>query len=320
MRPSFLEGLVTSLRPWSFSAALSPLLVALAVLRCQLRLEFPGYCLIFFLVVAVLSVQAMANLVNSYVDYERGVDRKETAGDRTLVDCLISVGTLKLLAVVALLLWSSFFVWSVVASGFNVLLLSLALSGTLLAVGYTAGPAPLKYLGLGDLTVWLCFGPCLIAYASVVLVGAVHWQALAFTAPLALLVVATLHANNYRDIEADVIAGARTVASRLGPAASLHYYSFLLFTAHAGVLLVGVFTGCLGAATTLLVAPQSLYLCYRIRRAQFVKTQDEETAKTTMMFGAALALGIATMPGMEVSKHGFGAAALVVTVLKLCAD
>lgn len=267
-----------------------------------------------------MSVQAMANLVNSYVDFERGVDKKETAGDRTLVDELVSVGTLKLLAFLALLLWSCFFMWSVVASSFNIVVIGLAAGGTLLAVGYTAGPAPLKYLGLGDLTVWICFGPCLVAYTSVIMVEAVHWQALAFTAPLVLMVVATLHANNYRDIESDTKAGARTVATMLGPTASLHYYSFLLFAAHAGILAVGFYTECLGATASLLVAPQSLYLCHRIRQQKTLRTQDEETAKTAMMLGVALALGIATMPGTDASRHGFAVTALVVTVLKICAD
>merc|ERR1712048_555992 len=102
--------------------------------------------------------------------------------------------------------------------------IGMAFLGTALAIGYTAGPAPLKYLGLGDLTVFICFGPGVVTYSCAVLVGAVRWEAIAFTTPVALYTVAVLHANNHRDLDADRRAGARTVAIWLGHQASLHYY------------------------------------------------------------------------------------------------
>merc|ERR1719396_33504 len=94
VRPSFLEGVVTALRPWSFPATLAPQLVALAVLRCLLHIELPGYITTFSLVLSLMAVQATANLVNSYKDFEKGVDTQESAGDRTLVDGLVSRQTL----------------------------------------------------------------------------------------------------------------------------------------------------------------------------------------------------------------------------------
>jgi len=52
--------------------------------------------------------------------------------------------------------WSGFFLWSLVATRFSSIVLCYAFFGTLLAVGCAAG---LKYVGLGDLTVLICFGP-----------------------------------------------------------------------------------------------------------------------------------------------------------------
>lgn len=290
------------------------------MLRQLLRIELPGYTVVFSLLLSIIAVQAAANLVNSYRDFERGIDKVETAGDRTLVDGLVTTRTLKVLAVVSLIWWLSFFVWSVISTGFNSTVLGLAALGTSLALGYTTGPAPLKYLGLGDIAVFICFGPGVIAYSSTVLVGVVRWEAIAFTIPVTLYVIATLHANNYRDIESDGRAGARTVAILLGPKASLHYYSLLLFSAHLGALLAGYFYSCVGAAASLLVAPQSIWLCFRIRRPATLRTQDEETAKTMMMFSVALSLGILTMPGMEFSSLGLAVSALTVFVLKVFAN
>eukprot|EP00408_Alexandrium_pacificum_P066400 CAMPEP_0171178790 /NCGR_PEP_ID=MMETSP0790-20130122/12927_1 /TAXON_ID=2925 /ORGANISM="Alexandrium catenella, Strain OF101" /LENGTH=512 /DNA_ID=CAMNT_0011643711 /DNA_START=69 /DNA_END=1607 /DNA_ORIENTATION=+ len=319
-RPSFFEGLITSLRPWSFTSTLAPQFVALAVLRCYLHIELPGYFATFALLLALMAVQAAANLVNSFKDFERGIDTKETAGDRTLVDNLVSVGLLKALALLGLILWCSYFLWSVVATGFSPTVLGLALLGTVLALGYTAGPAPLKYMGLGDLAIFICFGPAVIAYSSTVLVGTWRWEAIAFTIPVTLYVIAILHANNYRDIEADSRTGAKTVAILLGPRLSLHYYDLLLTCAHLGALAAGYHYNCVGALASLLVLPQTVWLSFRIRRTATLKTQDEETAKTTLMFAVALSLGIMTMPGAEISRAGFFVTGLVVAVLKVFAD
>ncbi|CAJ1440804.1 unnamed protein product [Effrenium voratum] len=284
--PSFLEGLVTALRPWTFAAILGPQLVLLAALRCLLHFELPGYVTVFALILSLIAVQATANLVNSYMDFKKGIDKAETAGDRTLVDNLVSPFTLKALTAFSLSCWLSFFLWSV-STNFSSTVLGWATAGTVLALGYTAGPAPLKYLGLGDLTVLICFGPGVIAYSSAVLIGSVPWGGLIFTLPPALYVVAILHANNYRDIDMDSQAGARTVAVVLGPKASLIYYYALLLGSHALALFAGWSYGCHGTAATLFVLPQSLWLCFRIHRPALLRDQDEETAKTMMMFSAA---------------------------------
>lgn len=272
------------------------------------------------LVLSIMAIQSAANLVNSYVDFKRGIDTIANAGDRTLVDGLVTPTVLKALAGVSIVWWLAFYAWSVVATGFHHLVLSLAALGTFLAIGYTAGPAPLKYMGLGDLAVFISFGPGVVAYSCVVLVGALHWEVLLFTLPVALYVVATLHANNYRDIESDSRSGARTVAIILGARASLWYYDLLLMGAHVVALYAGYRSGCSGALASLAVLPQSLWLCARIRRTSTLRTQDEETAKSTMMFAVALGLGIVIMPGMESSRLGLAVCALVVAVLKVFAN
>mmetsp|Transcript_64603 Transcript_64603/g.140625 ORF Transcript_64603/g.140625 Transcript_64603/m.140625 type:complete len:529 (+) Transcript_64603:45-1631(+) len=319
-KPSWLEGLVTALRPWSFTALLAPSLVLFASLRCLLQIELPGYTAVFMIMLSGMALQAAANLANSYQDFKKGIDSKETAGDRTLVDGLVSMRLLKTLAAIGLIWWLSFFAWSVVATAYSGVVVGLAVFGSLLAFGYTLGPAPLKYLGLGDLTIFICFGPCWLAYCSQVLVGNLHWEAILLASSVSFYVIATLHANNYRDIESDSRAGAKTVAIRLGPRLSLVYYDLLLLTAHVSALLAGYCYGCAGVLASLSCVPQSLWLSFRIRRRATLRTQDEETAKSAMFFGVALGLGIITMPGTEPSTLALGVCCLVTAVLKVFAD
>eukprot|EP00435_Cladocopium_sp_Y103_P012744 s1175_g3.t1 len=117
-----------------------------------------------------------------------------------------------------------------------------------------------------------------------------------------------------------VFEGARTVAVLLGPEASLVYYKVLLAAAHVLALVAGWIYGCYGCVATIFVLPQSLWLCFRIHRRNLLRDQDEETAKTMMMFSVASALGLITMPGTEISSLSMGVCALVVLVLKVFAD
>merc|ERR1719189_37197 len=135
-KPSFLEGVVTALRPWSFTATLAPQFVLFAVLRMVCRIPLPGYMACLMLALSIMAVQSTANLVNSYSDFEKGIDTKETAGDRTLVDNLVSVRTLKVLAAFSLLWWLAYFAWSVAATGSHPTVVGMALLGTAIAIGY----------------------------------------------------------------------------------------------------------------------------------------------------------------------------------------
>lgn len=171
--PSALQGLITAFRPWSFSAVLSPALVTFAVLQPRLGYKLPTYEVVWATLIGLVCVQAVANLVNSYCDFKKGCDTKAKAGDRTLVDGLVSAKLCLVLAGIVGAVWGGIYIWSIVHSGFHPMTLSTAFVGTSLALGYTAGPAPLKYLGLGDLTVFLCFGPLLASYLSAVLIQVV---------------------------------------------------------------------------------------------------------------------------------------------------
>jgi 1,4-dihydroxy-2-naphthoate octaprenyltransferase len=85
-----------------------------------------------------------------------------------------------------------------------------------LAYGYTGGPFPLAYLGLGELFVILFFG--LVAVMGTVFIQTGEWTG---QAALLGLVVGGLSAllitiNNLRDVEEDAKTGKKTLAVRLG--------------------------------------------------------------------------------------------------------
>lgn len=77
---------VLALRPWSFSASLTPVALGSALAyRAEGTLD-PG--LLVGSAVAVLAVHGAGNLVNTYYDFSKGIDHKKS-DDRTLVDQIL---------------------------------------------------------------------------------------------------------------------------------------------------------------------------------------------------------------------------------------
>lgn len=77
---------VLALRPWSFSASLTPVALGSALAyRSQGTLD-PG--LLVGSAVTVLAVHGAGNLVNTYYDFSKGIDHKKS-DDRTLVDQIL---------------------------------------------------------------------------------------------------------------------------------------------------------------------------------------------------------------------------------------
>lgn len=78
---------VLALRPWSFSASLTPVALGSAL---SYKLE-GSVDLVILLVcaVTVLVVHGAGNLVNTYYDFSKGIDHKKS-DDRTLVDEILA--------------------------------------------------------------------------------------------------------------------------------------------------------------------------------------------------------------------------------------
>jgi len=83
-------------RPWSFPASFIAVLLAVAVAsRSGLQWNYVG---VAAAAAGGTLVHAAANLINTYYDFTSGVDRKDDADDRTLVDGVLQPGDVMLMA------------------------------------------------------------------------------------------------------------------------------------------------------------------------------------------------------------------------------
>eukprot|EP00962_Isochrysis_galbana_P035614 scaffold12213_cov115-Isochrysis_galbana.AAC.8 len=204
------------------------------------------------------------NLVNTYVDHQKGVDRASTS-DQTIVSGALTEGQVGLLVGLAYA--------SGALAGAPLLLLSRARAsrvlghlglGGLAAYAYTAGPG-LKYRALGDALIMSTFGPLLVSFAFIVQCGVQAWLPVVASLPLALHSGAILHANNARDVDGDAEAGVLTLAQIMKPTLSTVFYATLLLGPYAlaAVRVVGASTL---EALPLLTLPWALRLLSDFRR------------------------------------------------------
>ena len=254
-----MEYLVAT-RPWSFTAAVVPILVTTAVLHANfLSIEFAQA------MIMGISVQAAANLTNTYFDFVNGVDNKDNAlegtGEKTLVQRKVSTHGLVSLAI-ALYITAVLSIFPLLMRCWPTLVTFVC--GTLLSMFYTAAPIGLKYIALGDVTIFLCFGPLLMQCTSLVLTGELHDQLYMYSIPIGLLTEGILHANNARDIKSDSLAGASTLATIIGFKNSYYLYVALLICAYMSAIYIAFFHH-IGCALTMLTIPLAMDLEKRFR-------------------------------------------------------
>ncbi len=220
-------------RPRTLPAAVVP--VALGAAAC-VGLGGAAWWRVGLAAVVSLALQVGVNYANDYSDGVRGTDEVRVGPVRLVASGLASPKAVKLAALMA------FGVAAVAGLVLAVLttwwLLAVGAAAILAAWGYTGGPKPYGYLGLGELFVFVFFG--LVAtvgsmYVVVEQVTAIGWLA---GCAAGCLACALLVINNLRDIPTDRVVGKRTLAVRLGDARTRWLYLALLVGAE--LLFVGV--------------------------------------------------------------------------------
>jgi 1,4-dihydroxy-2-naphthoate octaprenyltransferase len=258
------------------------------------RADFWDWPLFLLTLVGGLFFHIGANLTNTYFDFQRGADTVEHADDRTLVDRMLRPRDVFLLTAFFFLAGSAIGGYLAYRSGWE--LLALGAGGLALGLFYTASPLGYKYRALGDAGIFISFGPLLVLGTYFVQTEKLELLPLLFSLPLGLLIVAIVHANNYRDAEADRRAGARTLAQALGDRGSRYAYYLLVLIPYAFVI-------ALGAAVTpwVLLALPTIVLPLRMIRQLNVTGEElrralaflpQQTANLIVVFGGLMALGI----------------------------
>ena len=221
-------------RPRSLTATYVP--VALGGVLAIDHNTFDG--LHFFLaLVGVLLLQISANLLNEYYDFIKGSDKQKTHGlGMIIARGLLPPRQVLMGGIVTLTLGALIGIYFVFLTG--LLVLAIGIGGVLAVVLYTAGPYPLAYIGLGEITVFIFMGPLIVLGTYYVQAETVHSAAVWGGMPIAFIVANILHANNLRDLEADKAEDKYTLATIFGRTFARNEYTFLTAMTYVSVVVL----------------------------------------------------------------------------------
>ncbi len=280
---------VLGARPKTLPAAIVPVAVGTAAAVGEGQPIFLWRA--FAAAVVALALQVATNYVNDYADGERGVDDNRIGPVRLVASGLATADQVKAAAVLAFIVASAAGVALSIAVGPELLVVGAV--SILAGWGYTAGPRPYGYMGLGEIFVFVFFGLVATIGSTYVQLGRATPISIICSMAVGFLAVALLIVNNLRDRPLDAEAGKRTMAVRLGDLKTRQFYvSVLAGTAAciigASLLRWPAIIGLVGLVTA--ARPTRAVLDGFIGESLIPVLSD--TGRTQLITGAALSLGL----------------------------
>ncbi|MHA1941221.1 MAG: 1,4-dihydroxy-2-naphthoate octaprenyltransferase [Candidatus Hodarchaeales archaeon] len=241
-----LQTWIMALRAPFFTASIVPLVVGMAIAfheTSSLDLSLAVLTLI-----AGISIQAGTNLANDYFD--QSADSINTnysqfnGGSRMIQNEIIPPRTIFLVSMVCYLIGIITTIIILFITQGWLLLIFLAIA-VVLGYFYTALPVSLSYKGLGELAVFVGFGPLGVFSAYYIQQGNINSPLLAISSiPIAILISMLLFINEFQDRESDERAGKTTLVVVLGKERSVLIYAIGMVVSYL-VLLIAILTSIL---------------------------------------------------------------------------
>ena len=208
-----MKNWLLAARPKTLPAAIVPVWAG-CVLAWKLQGSWNPW-LAFCTLAGAICIQIATNFFNDAIDAQKGADTEKRLGPtRVTASGLISRRAVFIAAGVFLFLATLCGVVLYQAVGWPII--AIGLPSLYLAYGYTGGPFPLAYRGMGEVFVVAFFG--IIAVGGTVLIQMNQWreEAMLLGFQIGLLSAVLISINNLRDREEDASTGKNTMAVRLG--------------------------------------------------------------------------------------------------------
>jgi 1,4-dihydroxy-2-naphthoate octaprenyltransferase len=238
----------------------------------------------------IVCFHATANVFNDYFDTRYRVDQPDSPTARYRPQPLLSgmFTPRQLLGEAMALNLLTIAIGLVLAFYRSFLIFWIGFVGFLACVFCTAGPVKFKYRGLGEIFVFLMWGPLMFEGAYAVQRQVLSLQVLFLSIPFGVLVALVLLANNIRDIDYDARQGIKTVGILLGSRRGFHLYAALIVAAYlytALMVLLGILSP--WGLLVFLSLPKAVHLLRMFMR-RIPEAADAITAQLDTIFGLLL--------------------------------
>lgn len=234
-------------------------------------------------ILCVICVHLAGNLTNTYYDYINGIDGLNS-DDTTLVsDTLHQDQILRLSKMFYFFASVLLIVILLLTNNERFVVVILFVGGASLSFLYTGGLS-LKYVAMGDVVIFLTFGPIAVLFGYITHPGCeISLKPVFFSLPLNFLTEAILHINNIRDCEQDNKMNIKTLAVILGEKLALKLFWLLLWTPFLCTILMTILIDKSFLLTILSFAQLTIIFKEVMKRK--LNNLPQETAKLNLMYG-----------------------------------
>jgi 1,4-dihydroxy-2-naphthoate polyprenyltransferase len=274
-------------RPWSFSMTAISVSVGSALAGMDGTFSWPLY---LYTLLTMIILHAATNLMNDHYDVLNGVDSQKvsTAQYRPhpLLEGKLKPNHVKIGAYLLYAVAIAAGIYLAALRGWTIL--AIGIIGVIASLTYTAPPFKYKYIGLGEFSVFLMWGPLMVEGAYFVQRQMLSKSALSVSLPFGALVALVLLVNNLRDMKDDEKKGIRTLPLLIGRSNGVRLYVSLIIIAYMSILWMAVM-GPLRLWS--LIVLFSLPLAYRLLKQIGRKIPldgDAQTAQLDTAFGTLL--------------------------------
>ncbi|NHZ71416.1 MAG: 1,4-dihydroxy-2-naphthoate polyprenyltransferase [Proteobacteria bacterium] len=279
-------------RPATLLASVAPVLIGTASAWADNVFAFLPFAVVL---ASALAIQIGVNFANDLADAAKGADTEARIGpQRAVASGVITPRDMKRGMLIVFGLAGFGGIYLVWYAGWPIFVIGVV--SIIAALGYTNGPIPYGYYGLGELFVFIFFGLVATAGTRYVFSDSVPAAVWAGGIVMGLLAAAILEANNIRDIDTDRVANKRTLAVMLGRRRARKLYAATIIGAFVTIILsvgVGALPGM--SLMALVVAPLGVPLVTTV----FTETEGppligvlKGTAQLQLFTGLFIALGM----------------------------
>jgi 1,4-dihydroxy-2-naphthoate octaprenyltransferase len=277
---------VLGMRPRTLTMAAVPVVVGAAL--AWGRDAHPDWLIFVVTLASAVLIQIGTNLLNDANDGERGADGPDRIGPVRITGAgFATPGQVRRAAVACFAGALVGGVYLILVGGMPILVIGLAS----LAAGYaySSGPRPLSHGPFGEVYVIVFFGLVAVAGSYYLQSHRMPDAAVVLTGiAIGCYAAAVLLVNNLRDVQADLRAGRRTLASRLGTRGTRQLYGLLLLLPF---VMLAVSWGLQAVGLVWLALPVGLWLAMLFARLPVGPAMNAQLGRTALLqvlFGALL--------------------------------
>ena len=257
-----LRAWTLAARPATLWAAVAPVVIAGSLATRDGVFEWLRFLVAMM---GAITIQIGVNFANDVADAAKGADTAARIGPtRAVASGLLSSRQMWTGVAVAFGVAALCGVYLIAVAGWVIAIIGVA--SIVAALGYTNGPNPYGYRGLGEAFVFVFFGLVATVGSRYVFDRTAPLDAWLAGIVMGLLATAILLANNVRDIETDAASGKETLVVKVGRSGGVAIYSASVAGSYA-VIVLAVASGWLPAwaLISLATAPLAIPLMRTMR-------------------------------------------------------